>query len=204
MKELLSTPQGFRAFVRIVEALAFVAVFAIMIFEVVPLSISNTNATLRYATLQQSISQRIAKDALLLQYGTSSDKVQSISELQNMLPTWESDQRNLQNGNLPILSQTLLVSSNTNYVSIDMAVRAILQNPQTVDVAQLQIIKMQERPYFIAVSQIANELQQQVYNSLYMRIIIIEVTCVILLAIKTTFVFIIEVTVRRYLKEQGK
>ncbi len=200
-KELLSTPEGFIAFVRIIETLAFAAVFAVMIFCAVPLTVSNNDAILRYATLQQTFSQRIAKDALILQYGSSSDSVSAISELQNMLPTWESNQRNLQNSNLPPLSQTLLVTSTANYVSIDAAMRAILLHPPNA-VIEVQIIHNQERPYFFAISQIADELQQQEYSSRQALFYIEEATCVIVLVIKTVFVVSVEVTARRYLKEK--
>ena len=205
MIKLLSTPQGFLAFVRIIETLAFVAVGAIMIFQAIPLTISNNDAILHYATLQQSISQRIAKDALILQYGPADNNAQAISELQNMLPTWESDQANLQNSNLPSTAQTLLISSTTNYVSIDVAVRAILAHPQTIDTVQTQIIHMQERPYFLAISQVANELQQQEYSSRITITVFGELAGGILIVIKATFVTTVEVLSRRYLKsEQGK
>ncbi|SRR6266567_253938 len=205
MIKLLSTPQGFLAFVRIIETLAFVAVGAIMIFQAIPLTISNNDAILHYATLQQSISQRIAKDALILQYGPADNNAQAISELQNMLPTWESDQANLQNSNLSGTAQTLLISSTTNYVSIDAAVRAILAHPQTIDIVQTQIIHMQERPYFLAISQVANELLQQEYSSRITITVFGELAGGILIVIKITFVVTVEVLARRYLKsEQGK
>lgn len=200
-KHLVSTPQGFLTFIRTIETLAFTAVFAIMVFLAIPLTLSNTDATLHYAMLQQSLSQRIAKDALILQYDPTSDDAQAISELQNMLPTWESDQANLQNSNLPDSAQTLFISSTTNYVGIDAAVRAILTHPQNAHV-EAQIIHMQELPYFLAISQVANELQQQEYSSRNALFAIGEMTCVILLVIKTIFVVTVEMAARRYAREQ--
>jgi hypothetical protein len=200
-KQLLSTPQGFLSFIRTVEILAFVAVFAIMIFQAVPLTLSNNDLILSYATQQRTLSQRIAKNAFILQYGPTSDDAQAISELQNMLPTWESDQANLQNSNLPETDEILLLSSATNYVGIDTAVRAILAHPQNAPI-EAEIIHTQERPYFLALSQIANQLQQQEYSSRTTLIIIGELTCVILLAIKTIFVVTVEMAARRYAKEQ--
>lgn len=200
------TPQGFRLLVRIVEALAFLAIFVLMALQSVPLTFTNTEANLRYASLQQAISQRIAKDALLLQYGTSSDNIQAITELQNMLPTWESNQRALQNGNLPTISQTLFTSSQTNYVSIDTSVKAILAHPQLAseNIAEIQITRTQERPYFLAISQVASDLQQQETESKETLFSIEEGTCIILLAIKTTFVFTVETTVAGYLKRENE
>lgn len=200
-KQLLSTPQGFLSFIRIIETLAFITVFAIMFFLAIPLTLSNTETILHYATLQQSLSQRIAKDALILQYDPTSDDVQSISELQNMLPTWESDQTNLQNSNLPDAAQALFLSSTTNYVGIDAAVRAILTHPQNAHI-EAQIIHMQELPYFLAISQVANELQRQEYSSRNALVALGEITCVILLVIKTIFVVTVEMAARRYAKEQ--
>lgn len=200
-KELLKTPEGFLNFIRIIETLAFVAVFAIMIFQAIPLTLSNNDAILHYATLQQAISQRIAKNALILQYGPVEDNAQAISELQNMLPTWESDQANLQNSSLPDTTQTLLLSSTTNYVGIDAAIREILNHPQNAPI-EAEIIHMQERPYFLAISQIANQLQQQEYSGRTTLIIIEESTCIILLVIKAIFVLTVEMAARRYAKEQ--
>lgn len=200
-KQLISTPQGFLTFIRIIETFAFVAVFAIMIFQAIPLTLSNNDAILRYATLQQAISQRIAKDALILQYGSAGDNALAISELQNMLPTWESNQANLQNSNLTDTEQTLLLSSMTNYVGIDSAVHAILAHPQNA-LIEAQIIHMQERPYFLTISQVANQLQQQEYSSRIALTVIGEITCVVLLAIKITFVVTVEMAARRYAREQ--
>lgn len=197
------TPQGFRVLVRIVEALAFLTIFVLMALQSVPLTFTNNDVALHYATEQQAISQRIAKDTLILQYGSPSDHIQAISELQNMLPTWESDQKNLQSSHLPDVSQTLFVSSNTNYVAIDTAVRAILVRPQgPIDAVQAQIIRSQEHSYFIAVSQVANDLLQQEKASKQTLFFIEEGVCVILLAIKVTFVLTVETTVAGYLKRE--
>lgn len=201
-KELLSTPKGFLNFIRIIETLAVVAVIAVMIFQAIPLTFSNNDLILYYATQQRTISQRIAKDALILQYGPASEDALAISELQNMLPTWESDQTNLQNSNLPDTDETLVLSSATNYVGIDSAVHAILSHPQNAPI-EAQIIYMQERPYFLAISQVANQLQQQEYTSRDALIAIGEITCVILLAIKAVFVVTVEMAARRYAKEQN-
>ena len=201
-KQLLSTPQGFLAFIRIIETLAFTAIIAIMIFQAIPLTFSNNDLILYYATQQRTISQRITKDALILQYGPASASSLAISELQNMLPTWESDQANLQNSNLPDTDETLVLSSATNYVGIDSAVHAILSHPQNAPI-EAQIIYMQERPYFLAISQVANELQQQEYSSRITLTIIGEITCVVLIAIKAIFVVTVEMAARRYAKEQN-
>lgn len=198
------TPQGFRLLVRIVEALAFLTIFVLMVLQSVPLTFTNAEGNLHYASLQQAISQRIAKDALLFQYGSASDNIQAINELQNMLPTWESNQKALQNGNLPTVSQTLFTSSMTNYVSIDTAVKAILAHPQLAseNIAEIQIIRSQERPYFLAISQVVSDLQQQEMNSKQTLFFIEEGTCVILLVIKVTFVLTVETTVAGYLKRE--
>lgn len=201
------TLQGFRRLVRIIEALAFFVIFSLMGLQAIPLFVFNLDMTLHYATSQQAISQRIAKDALILQYDPN-NSTQAINELQVMLPSWESNQRALQNSLLSSDAEALFLSSSSPYASIDASVRSILAHPANIAI-QCPIIRMQERPYFLAISQTANILQQEESESRLVHFWIVEGVCVILLAIKGTFVVTVEGTIAGYLKremarEEGK
>lgn len=198
------TPQGFLLIFRITETLAFMTIFTLMALLYVPLYVSNADTTLHYATQQQALSQRIAKDALLLQYGSPSDGVQAINELQNMLPSWESNQIALQNSHLSDPAQALFATTASPYVSIDAAARSILAHPASV-IVEVAIIRNQERGYFLAISQVANNLQQQEYDSKLSLFIISEGMCVIVLAIKSTLIFLVESAARHVRRErEGK
>lgn len=197
------TPQSFLLIFRITEILAFIAVFTLMALLYVPLYVSNADTTLHYATQQQAISQRIAKDALILQYD-GADGTQAINELQNMLPSWESNQAALQNSHLTDPAQALFATTTSPYTSIDAAVHAILVHPANTGV-EAAIIRNQERSYFLAISQVANNLQQQEYDSRIALFFISEGVCVIILVIKATLVFVVESAARHLQRErEGK
>lgn len=120
------------------------------------------NPTARYVSAQEWISQRIAKNALLMQYGTTDDKIKAVNELQTMLPTFEANHTQIVNSSQPDTIATLIHSASVDYVDIDIAARKLLASPadKPVDPIQVRIILDHERSYFLAYAQISNLMQQ--------------------------------------------
>lgn len=121
--------------------------------------------------LQRVRVQAITKDVLILAYRPVDEHVQSVSELQNVLPMWEKVQLGLQQGDkslqLPahppdeVLQALALARS--DYTAIDTAARVILANAdKPVDPIQMTIIVSHEHGYAVAMSQVANAWQSHI------------------------------------------
>lgn len=157
----------FRVFVRTMIAVTIGLLLLIAGFEYIPLASGNDLQLLALFTSQEWLSQRIAKDALIMQYvtpatSTSPSHVQAVNELQNMLPAWESTQQTIKNSNLTVDIQVLFSSTSADYKDIDTAAQAIIAHPdQKADPIQVQIILDHERAYFVNAAQIVTILQQK-------------------------------------------
>lgn len=120
------------------------------------------DTTISDITLQRMRCQRIAKDALILEYRPEDEQPQAFSELQNMLAAWQAEQMFLQNR--PIASaQSELASSNSDYVSITNAMKAILAQPnRPTDAIQVAIILNHERAYTQSLAQVTMLMQAEI------------------------------------------
>lgn len=130
----------------------------------------NNNRTSATISSQEWISQRIAKDALLLQYGNTDDKTQAVNELQTMLPRFETNHAQIVASSQPDTIQTLIRASTVDYTDMDIAAKKLLaSSEQSVDPVQVRIILDHERAYFLAYTQIGALVQQ--YNTSYVILI---------------------------------
>jgi hypothetical protein len=130
----------------------------------------NSNRAYVYVSAQEWVSQRIAKDALVLQYGGVDDRTQAINELQNMLPYFEANHKQITGSNQPDTIETLIHASNVDYTDIDTAARKLLDAPdKPVDPVQVRIILDHERSYFLAYTQISALVLQN--NASYILLI---------------------------------
>jgi len=152
-----------------------------------------SNRTTAYVSSQEWISQRIAKDALLMQYGTADDKIQAVNELQNMLPHFEANQAHIVANPQPDAITTLIRSATVDYIDMDTAAKKLLVSPdKPADPVQIRIILDHERSFFLAYSQINTLVQQN--NASYLMFIfsIIIGTKIVLIVTNSFLLFLLE------------
>lgn len=154
-----------KAMMRIVIIFTITLLALIIAYETTLLVSGNRIAS--YVSAQEWVSQRIAKDALLMQYGTADDRVQAVNELQTMLPYFESNQAHITASPQVDAVATLIHSASVDYVDIDTAAKNLLATPdKPIDPVQVRIILDHERSFFLAYSQINMLVQQN--NSAYL------------------------------------
>lgn len=98
---------------------------------------------------QRTYCELLAKDALLLEYQWATPDVrgQAISEMQDVLPLWEQEQKFLaksKNGQV----QLFMLQSQTHFVPLDTAIHVLLAHPHApADPVQVTIILAHEQGY---------------------------------------------------------
>jgi hypothetical protein len=156
---MMTHSRKIKAMMRIVIVFTITLIALIIAYETT--LILNSNRTTAYVSAQEWVSQRIAKDALLMQYGTADDRVEAVNEIQNMLPYFESNQAHITASPQADAVATLIHSASVDYVDIDTAAKNLLASSDTpADPVQVRIILDHERSFFLAYSQI-NMLVQQ-------------------------------------------
>jgi hypothetical protein len=131
-------------------------------FEYIPLASGNDLQLLSLLSSQEWVSQRIVKDVLIMDAGTTVQRTQAVNELQNELPFWENNQTAIKNGNVAVEIQVLFASTNADFTSMDTAAKKILATPDRApDPVELQIVLDHERAYFINETQMVNIIQQK-------------------------------------------
>jgi hypothetical protein len=151
-----------RHFLRAIQISSLVALVLLMLFAYIPIASGNDLQLLAEFSSQEWTSQRIAKDALIMAYGTQLQHVPATNELQIMLPDFEATQQAIGSSALSVDTQVLFSSTELNFTAIDTAAKAILVHPdQAADPIQLSIILNNERPYFSVDTQISAILQQK-------------------------------------------
>lgn len=133
--------------------------------------------------LQSTRAQRIAKDAVILTYRPNSERAQAVSELQNTLPAFESQQTKLQtvtNSDLHLL----VSQSQSDYTSLVTATKILLDQPDgKVNMTQLQIILDHERNYSLLMSQLASLRAAQIHanNVIFVAVQTIDVALILVI-----------------------
>lgn len=143
--------------------------------------------------LQRTREQRMAKDILILVYRPAEEHAQALSELQSGLPAWERGQTGLRVGDASIglpahpseNIASLILQSQSDYTSLDLAFRAILVHHSPVDMLQVQIIMEHENGYFLAISRI-NVLWQQQIDDVFLQLFWIQTGLVVVIGILVT------------------
>jgi hypothetical protein len=185
----------FRVFTRAIIISCVLLVLILSGFQAIALSSYSSDQT---NTIQQqgAISQRIAKNVLLMAY-MPSRKVNAVNELQNVLPNFEAGQKVIPL--LPATAQNILIETNPDYQDIDTAVKKILSTPdKPVDPLQAQIILDHERAYYLSISQAVAALKTNT-NSHKTGLLMIELFIdVLLLIIGISFLIIVERLIKRY------
>lgn len=148
-------------FTTIVGMILLLGAVLLEILPILPSSIPTTVSIIHRINQQGALAERIDKDVLVLACRPGSEHAQAVSELQVTLPAFEKVQAGLQGGdpslNLPMRRpqdvQLLLLQSQSDYIAVDTAVKAILAHTDSpIDPNQIAIIQQHERPYFLAIN----------------------------------------------------
>lgn len=157
----------------IIRILGWFGVFlllASLVLEALPLMHDNTLGTFHLIARQRVLEQRIVTDVLILAYRPEDEHPEAISELQTALPVWEQVQRGLNNGdsslgispNLPSNVKLLLLQMQPDFMYMDVAARQILAHPEPVNSDELTIVMQHEQPYYLAMGQAVQLLQDDI------------------------------------------
>lgn len=122
----------------------------------------NTTAVTTAVVGQRAREVRMVKDVLVLASRPLSEHAQSFSELQDILPLWESTQKGLQVGDaslgLPRYPPTdvvlLLSAAQSDYTPLDVAFQHIVSQHGSIDPLQLQIVQEHDHGYAVTMSQV--------------------------------------------------
>lgn len=173
---------------KVIHRIIFVARVVLLIllfaFFLSPLLRLPVLTTLNNMSLQRIRCERIAKNALILQYRPEEEHPQAIAELQNMLPGWQQEQTDLKS--FPDNQvNLLLLQSQADYTSITSALTNILATPsKPVDSTQVKIILSHESAYFVVSGQMQMLMQQTVITT-SIQVVVVELIIVILSVILT-------------------
>lgn len=151
-----------KAFRRLLVALRVALLLLLLVFLFVPLI--PYNAAINNASLQRARSERLAKDALILEYldTSSDDRAQAVSEMQITLPLWEGEQSALiasPDGQIALIA----LQSNSDYSAMTAASQSVLATPtKPADTVEVDIIVSHEHAYEVAINQIVTLMQQDI------------------------------------------
>lgn len=188
---MIHSAKNIKTIMRIIVIFTMVLLVLIIGYELTLLM--NSNRTSAVVSSQEWISQRIAKDALLLQYGNADDKVQAVNELQTTLPRFESNHTQIATSTQPDTIKALIRTSTVDYTDIDTAAKKLLaSSDKPADPVQVRIILDHERPYFLTYTQISALVQQ--YNTSYVILIfsIIIGAKIVLIGTNSVLLFLLE------------
>jgi hypothetical protein len=160
---------------RLVFMIAMALLILLAVSQLLPLAY-NVPMLVGQSALQGTRAQRIAKDALVLEYRPASEHAQAINEIQNSLPIWEAQQSylsTLQNSTV----QTLMAQAQPDYLAIDTAARNLLAH--TNDTTQTNIIIQHERNYTLVMNQLSQLIQDRI-QEFKVDVIIIQISITVL------------------------
>lgn len=138
--------------------LVFIILITLLIVGYETVIMINPESLYAPVSTQEWACQKIAKDALLIQYGTSDERTIAVNELQNVLPYFEQTQQKIISANKSSSLSVIVRSGQANYVSIDTAAKKMLTTPNKL---QLQIITDNEREFFLIQSQALSFIIQE-------------------------------------------
>jgi len=159
---ILHTLQQFKVLLRILCIGGCVLVLCLLFLESTPILSSGIPQLTGIAASQKALVERLAKDALLIEDGTSDQHIQAINELQITLPRWQSNQNQLHASILPNDVNILFEATASDYTAINTALQTILENTDhpasTIDI-EVAIVETHEQEYYVNMSQILSLLQ---------------------------------------------
>jgi hypothetical protein len=132
-------------------------------FTGILLASDTTTSAINALNTQRAREARMVKDVLVLEYRPQSERAQSLSELQDILPLWEQTQQGVQGGNTslgflvhpPLDVALLLTQAQSDYIPLDVALRSVTAHHATIDPLQVQIIQEHDRPYTLIMNQVS-------------------------------------------------
>src|SRR5256884_5592378 len=157
------------ALIRVITVCGIVLLLLSIVSDSLPLMPNNALNVVRRASQQRGLSERIAKNAIILVRDDASLHSQAVSELQVTLPGWEKIQRGLLSGDaslglpdrVPDDVRLLLLQVRGDFSAIDAAAKAILAHP---DETQLSIILDHNQQYYLTMENIADLLPDSVQD----------------------------------------
>jgi len=165
----------FQRILLIAEALLFLLLAAFIAF---PLSYGSTSEYVGNASLQLSRCQRLAKNALIMQYGTRDEKTQALSDMQVFLPLFSTEQDKLAR-NRDASAQSALIEARPSHRAIVAAASAIIASDK-VDARQVSIVVENSRKYNDAMHEYLLILEHQATDSTRKLIIVQEITLLLI------------------------
>lgn len=182
---------------RIVFIVAITLLVVVIVCQILPLTFSESDL-IGQSALQGMRAQKIAKDALTLEYRPENAHIQAISEIQNTLPVWEAEQKQLLNTHNNDM-QTLLNQAQPDYTAIDTATTKLLMHPD--DLTQVQIILQHERNYSLLMSQVSMLIQARI-ESFNLDLIITQIVISTLIAATVIVLFVLSRQTKTAKKEE--
>lgn len=139
-------------------------------FDILPLVSGNDDLVImQQANFQLARDEFISKDVMILAYRPATYHSQAVSELQTVLPQFQSVQVGLLKGNValdlpgnpPDSVQVALLASQSDYLAIVTAVNHLLATPDAAkpDIVQVEIVLQHERLYINEMYQVISLLQ---------------------------------------------
>ena len=158
------------ALIRVITVCGIVLLLLSIVSDSLPLMPNNALNVVRRASQQRGLSERIAKNAIILVRGDVLLRAQAISELQVTLPGCERIQRGLLSGDaslglpdrVPDDVRLLLLQVRGDYSAIDAAAKNILAHP---DETQLSIILDHNQQYYLTMASVADLWQDRVQDA---------------------------------------
>lgn len=174
--------KNYRRYASIVFITKVILLLLLLAFEAVWVIFGSPTTIPTQIGLQRARSERIEKDALVLEYRSDPDeRSQALSELQDTIALFTQAQQALQSGNAalnmpkhpPAEVITLVNLSNTDYYPITVAAQTILAHHAPVDPLQVQIILAHEHPYAVDINNIALAWETQI-DTVFQQLFLIE------------------------------
>ncbi len=144
--------------------LVFIILITLLIVGYETVIMINPDSLYAPVSTQEWACQKIMKDALLIEYGSSDEKATAVNELQNILPYFESTQQKIIQENKSANLSVILRSGQSQFISIDTAAHNMLTKPDTT---QLKIITDNERDFFLVQTQALSLIIQEQTTKYY-------------------------------------
>ena len=138
--------------------LVFIILITLLIVGYETVIMINPDSLYAPVSTQEWACQKITKDALLIEYGSSDEKATAVNELQNILPYFESTQQKIIQENKSANLSVVLRSGQSQFISIDTAAHNMLTRP---DATQVKIITDNERDFFLIQTQALSLIIQE-------------------------------------------
>ena len=178
---MLHNPKFTRAYIRIVVMACILLLLLLAGFQWIWVGAGSASSIMIQVGLQRTRVQAITKNVLILAYRPAIEHPQAISELQNTLPRFEQTQRGLLSGDVSLQLPTrvpeditqLVLTTQSDFISIDTATKVILSNPHNADLIQVAIVVEHEHNYALTMNTVNTAWQLRI-DSAFLHLYWIE------------------------------